>query len=236
MCEGPDTVVEVSDPPPYPPPPGEPPPGGNPPGSYPPPPGSYPPPPPPGGFSPPPPPGGYPPPSGGFGPPGGSYPPPPPEGSYPGASGSWSPPSTGGYRDATYGQGDRGYGAPPLADYGKRLLAGFIDYAAPSIAANILGLVVRPLGILLSLAALGFTIYSKVLEGQTGQSIGKRIAGTRTILEATGQPPGVGIAIGRWLLHILDSLACFVGWLFPLWDAKKQTFADKIVKTVVVDA
>ena len=216
--------MSVSDPPPYPPPPGESPPGGDPAGTYPPSPGTY------------PPPAGDPPPPGSYGPPGGGYPAPPPEGTYPGAPGSWSPPSAGGYGDTAYGQAARGYGAPPLADYGKRLLAGFIDYAAPSIAANILGLVIRPLGILFSLAALGFTIYSKVLEGQTGQSIGKRIAGTRTILEATGQPPGVGIAIGRWLLHILDSLACFVGWFFPLWDAKKQTFADKIVKTVVVDA
>lgn len=27
-----------------------------------------------------------------------------------------------------------------------------------------------------------------------------------------------------------------IGWLFPLWDAKKkQTFADKITKTVSLD-
>ena len=89
---------------------------------------------------------------------------------------------------------------------------------------------------LLSLAALGFTIYSKVLEGQTGQSVGKRIAGCRTVMEATGQPPGVGLALGRWLLHIVDAITCFVGYLFPIWDAKKQTFADKIVKTIVIDA
>ena len=28
--------------------------------------------------------------------------------------------------------------------------------------------------------------------------------------------------------------ACYFGWLFPLWDAKRQTFADKIIGTVVV--
>jgi hypothetical protein len=32
----------------------------------------------------------------------------------------------------------------------------------------------------------------------------------------------------------LDSLACYVGWLWPIWDSKRQTFADKIMKTVVV--
>jgi hypothetical protein len=24
------------------------------------------------------------------------------------------------------------------------------------------------------------------------------------------------------------------GWLFPIWDAKRQTFADKIISTVVI--
>jgi hypothetical protein len=32
----------------------------------------------------------------------------------------------------------------------------------------------------------------------------------------------------------VDSVACFVGFLFPLWDAKRQTLADMIVKSVVI--
>jgi len=35
-------------------------------------------------------------------------------------------------------------------------------------------------------------------------------------------------------LHILDALPLFLGFLWPIWDAKKQTFADKIIKSVVV--
>ena len=26
-----------------------------------------------------------------------------------------------------------------------------------------------------------------------------------------------------------------LSWLFPLWDAKKQTIADRIMKTVVIN-
>ena len=70
--------------------------------------------------------------------------------------------------------------------------------------------------------------------GTTGQSYGKKIAGTRLILEATGQPPGGGLGIGRFFVHILDALPCYLGFLWPLWDSKRQTFADKILKTVVV--
>ena len=64
--------------------------------------------------------------------------------------------------------------------------------------------------------------------------IRKKIAGTRLILEATGAPPGGGLGVGRYFVHILDAIPCYVGFLWPLWDSKRQTFADKILKTVVV--
>ena len=72
------------------------------------------------------------------------------------------------------------------------------------------------------------------LGGKTGQSWGRKALGLRLISEQTGQPIGVGMAFVRDLAHIIDSVICYIGWLFPLWDAKKQTLADKIVKTVVV--
>jgi len=30
------------------------------------------------------------------------------------------------------------------------------------------------------------------------------------------------------------SLLCYLGWFWPIWDRKRQTFADKIMRTVVV--
>ena len=55
----------------------------------------------------------------------------------------------------------------------------------------------------------------------------------------TGGPPavepkslGFGLSIVRQLAHIVDSLICYIGYLFPLWDAKRQTLADKIMTTV----
>jgi hypothetical protein len=32
--------------------------------------------------------------------------------------------------------------------------------------------------------------------------------------------------------HLLDSIVCNLGYLFPLWDAKRQTIADKVMSTV----
>ena len=37
----------------------------------------------------------------------------------------------------------------------------------------------------------------------------------------------------RSLAHIVDGF-CYIGYLWPIWDAKNQTFADKIMSTVVI--
>lgn len=87
------------------------------------------------------------------------------------------------------------------------------------------------------LAGIGFAIWNLFIrQGSTGQTIGKSVVGTRLISEQSGQPIGAGMAFLRQICHILDSLACYIGYLWPLWDAKRQTFADKIVHTVVVRA
>jgi uncharacterized RDD family membrane protein YckC len=125
---------------------------------------------------------------------------------------------------------------PPLADWGTRVVGGFIDYFLPSIVVSLFIWRDTPAVIrtVLWLAALAYTAYSKYLEGTTGQGFGKRVAGSRLIQEADGQLVGPGLAIGRWLLHILDALPCYLGFLWPIWDQKRQTFADKIVSTVVI--
>jgi RDD family len=38
----------------------------------------------------------------------------------------------------------------------------------------------------------------------------------------------------RQIAHIVDTLICYIGYLFPLWDSKRQTVADKIMTTVCV--
>jgi uncharacterized RDD family membrane protein YckC len=42
------------------------------------------------------------------------------------------------------------------------------------------------------------------------------------------------MAFFRDLAHFVDAIICYAGFLFPLWDNKRQTLADKIVHTVVV--
>lgn len=180
---------------------------------------------------PPPPPGGYTPPP----PPAGAYTPPPPPGAYPpppggafGAQAGWTPSAEG-----------------PLADWAQRVVATLLDgaivlggYVVVFIVAFILGQIASGLGLLVGvlgyLALLGYVVLQLVKMGNTGQTIGKKVVGLKVIKEDTGQPVGPGLAIGRQVCHVVDSLICYIGYLLPLWDAKKQTIADKIIGTVVL--
>jgi uncharacterized RDD family membrane protein YckC len=92
------------------------------------------------------------------------------------------------------------------------------------------------IGSVVMLAGFGWNIYNRwIVGGKTGQSLGKRVTNIRLIGEQTDAPIGPTNAFLRDLVHILDGIA-YVGYLWPLWDDKKQTFADKIMNTVVVDA
>jgi uncharacterized RDD family membrane protein YckC len=134
-----------------------------------------------------------------------------------------------------------GAGAPssfgaPLATWGQRALGGLIDFLGPAIVSNLL--VVsggRALGNIIGLLGLVWGVYNAWLNGTTGQSVGKKVAGLKVVDANTGQLIGGGKGILRWLAHIVDAIICYIGFLFPLWDSKKQTLADKIVGTVVLN-
>jgi uncharacterized RDD family membrane protein YckC len=214
-----------------------------------------------GGYGPPPSSGSYgpPPSSGSYGappPPAEGYgAPPPPAGGYgqPGGYGqNYGQP--GGYGQPGYGQ-PGGYGAPPQpGGYGQpnsgayqasyyanwlQRAGGYLIDLVPVWLLIIIGKATGSAAILdvFILIALGVTAYNRwYLAGKTGQSWGKKALHLSLISEATGQPIGMGMAFARDLCHIVDSIICYVGWLFPLWDAKRQTLADKIVRTVVIPA
>ncbi|WP_155375310.1 RDD family protein [Catellatospora vulcania] len=84
------------------------------------------------------------------------------------------------------------------------------------------------------IAAHGFNRW--YLGGKSGQSLGRRLLGIKLVYERGLLPIGALQAFLRDLAHVADTVVFYIGWLFPLWDAKKQTFADKITSTVVVKA
>ncbi len=136
-----------------------------------------------------------------------------------------------------------------LANWPQRVGAYLIDYliaAIPAFLAVILFSGTDPgetpsagaglVAFLLYLVSLGIWIYNRsIMMGRTGQSWGKQVLNLRLVRMADGQPMGGGMCFLRDLLHILDALVCYLGFLWPLWDARRQClFSDKIMNTVVL--
>ena len=69
-------------------------------------------------------------------------------------------------------------------------------------------------------------------QGTTGSTIGKSVLQLTVVSEGTGKPIGFGRSIVRELAHVVDWVFCYIGYLFPLWDAKRRTLADMIMSTV----
>ena len=87
--------------------------------------------------------------------------------------------------------------------------------------------------VIASLIVLAYVVWNYgYRQGTTGSSIGKSIMKFKVVSEKTGQPIGFGMSIARQIAHIVDAIICYIGFLFPLWDPKRQTLADKIMTTV----
>lgn len=125
------------------------------------------------------------------------------------------------------------YGGAELASWFARVGGTLIDALIIIVPAGIIGLITKSMP-LYQLIALAGGLYFAFLNGSTGQTPGKKALGIKVLKEADGQLLGGGMGIVRYLAHILDAISCAIGYLWPLWDSKKQTFADKVMGTVVI--
>ncbi|SDP63699.1 Uncharacterized membrane protein YckC, RDD family [Actinopolyspora xinjiangensis] len=143
----------------------------------------------------------------------------------------------------------------PFAHWGVRVVGYLIDglivfaaFLAPALLGVVIGSLVMIEGftaagaaIMLTFALLGLLCEISVviwdlvyLRGTTGQTVGQRIMRIKTVDEFRGRPIGFGYALLRQLCHVVDALPLYMGFFAPLWEPRKQTWADRIVKTVVV--
>jgi len=169
-----------------------------------------------------------------------NVPPPPPEPS------AWDSPAAGAAGPRP-GQGQWDY-----ATWGQRALAALLDgllafvaviavFIVAGLAGWIFGVVNDTLGGLIGglvgiAGYLGVVIVLILTEaGPYGQTPGKHIIGIR-VLDTSGATLSKGLAVGRYFAKIISGLPCYVGYLWPLWDAEKRTFHDMIVNTRVVQA
>jgi uncharacterized RDD family membrane protein YckC len=191
-------------------------------------------------FPPPPPPGG------------GAYPPPPPP------SGGYLPPPPGpvirGLPQQAYTRwltrvGARLIDTLPFAlivAVGWLVLQNSVDSAClteigPTSADQICSVTYSTVGLTVMcgalLAGLVYLLWNYgYRQGATGSSIGKSVLKFKVVSENTGEPIGFVSSVLRQVAHLFDAGLLYIGYLFPLWTAKRQTLADKILGTVCLPA
>lgn len=117
--------------------------------------------------------------------------------------------------------------APDLDQFGNT-----IEGTGSGGTAAIGGILVA-LGVLLS---IGIQIWNRIFKmGRTGQSVGKKVLGLKLINEQTGQPIGALQSFLRELLAGIINQVIYLSYLWMLWDDNKQTLADKVVHSTVID-
>ncbi|HZE17818.1 MAG TPA: RDD family protein, partial [Mycobacterium sp.] len=65
-----------------------------------------------------------------------------------------------------------------------------------------------------------------------GWSLGRGLCGI-AVVRRDGAPVGPWWLLLRDLAHLLDTASVLVGWLWPLWDSRRRTYADLLVRTEV---
>jgi uncharacterized RDD family membrane protein YckC len=161
-------------------------------------------------------------------------------------------PAPGGYSPQPYTTADTPgtFMGRQLANWLQRVGAYLIDYlisaipvilvlifasAFTSTSSNASAEASGGLVFLAYLATFVIWVYNRsILMGRTGQSWGKKALNLRLVRMADGQPLGGLLCFVRDIVHVVDAIPCLLGYLFPLWDARRQTFADKIMNTVVL--
>lgn len=130
----------------------------------------------------------------------------------------------------------------PLAHWWKRAAAFVIDAVVVVVLTVIVVFVGRLLRVQL-LSVLGVLtqyVYFTWLNGNDrGQTVGKMALKIQVRRAHTGGPIGGGKAFSRLLLMQLllyaGGVPGIIDALFPLWDRRRQTLHDKLIRTVVID-
>lgn len=80
-----------------------------------------------------------------------------------------------------------------------------------------------------------FLVYVVFFTTKFGKTLGKMALKIKVIDPNTNLPPKIGKAMLREVVgKFVSSIAIGLGYLWVLWDTKKQAWHDKIAKTIVI--
>jgi uncharacterized RDD family membrane protein YckC len=84
-------------------------------------------------------------------------------------------------------------------------------------------------GISILLNMTYFTYY----HGTIGQTPGKKLLGLK-VIQTTGKQMTLGTAFLRWVGYIISKLVFYLGFIWIIFDGRKQGWHDKIAGTYVI--
>lgn len=84
-----------------------------------------------------------------------------------------------------------------------------------------------------ALAFLAVLVNRLLLPTVTGWSLGRAQFGI-AVARRDGKEISPWWLLLREVAHLVDTAALLVGWLWPLWDSQRRTFADMLVRTEVL--
>jgi uncharacterized RDD family membrane protein YckC len=116
-----------------------------------------------------------------------------------------------------------------FASFGRRFAAVIIDAAIFWAIGEIIH---QESGGFFWTTVLGF-VYAVWMLGMYGATVGKRVVGIRVVKE-NGKKLTYSDAAVRELSKYLSAFPFLLGYLWMLWDNRKQTWHDKIAGTLVV--
>ena len=82
-----------------------------------------------------------------------------------------------------------------------------------------------------SAVQIGYWIY---FWGSSGATLGMRLLHLRVVDANTGAPIGYARATVRFLMSIVNTWACYIGWIWVAFDPRKQGWHDKVANSVVL--
>ncbi|MGA0863347.1 MAG: RDD family protein [Ilumatobacteraceae bacterium] len=130
-----------------------------------------------------------------------------------------------------------------LAHFGWRLLAFLADVV--NLLALFAGMVVVAAVVVFSWAPAaisGLTLFSLAVatiwyrikwEGAGGSPL-RRAMGVWIVDETTLEPIGTQRGFARALVRLVSEFVLYLGYLWMLWDPKRQTWHDKVAKSIVI--
>jgi uncharacterized RDD family membrane protein YckC len=145
------------------------------------------------------------------------------------------------------------YQGQPLASWGSRVVSYLIDLlfglllSVPGGVMIGVGAAATHGGARVALIAVGSVLLvvgavvqvwqSGWRQGARGQSWGKSVTGLRTVSAESMRPIGGPMGLLRWFVDsVLGAIGILqlLNYLWPLWDPRRQTWADKVVGSVVL--